>query len=68
VPTIEALRNMCRAAGFSEVRTIVGPPPPPPPPPPGRRLRLARRIGRLPPPPPPSAPSENYRAIVHAYV
>ena len=26
VPTIEALRNLCRAAGFSEVRTIVGPP------------------------------------------
>ena len=31
VPTIEALHNLCRAAGFSEVRTVVGPPPPPPP-------------------------------------
>ena len=68
VPTIEALHNMCRAAGFAQVRTIVGPPPPPPPEVPGRRLRLGRRIGRIPPPPPPSAPSANYRAIVHAYV
>ena len=68
VPTIEALHNMCRAAGFAQVRTVAGPPPPPPPEVPGRRLRLARRIGRIPPPPPPSAPSANYRAIVHAYV
>ena len=68
VPTIEALHNMCRAAGFAQVRTVAGPPPPPPPEVPGRRLRLARRIGRMPPPPPPSAPSANYRAIVHAYV
>jgi hypothetical protein len=29
VPTIEALHNLCRAAGFSTVRTVVGPPPPP---------------------------------------
>ena len=68
VPTIEALHNMCRAAGFAQVRTVAGPPQPPPPEVPGRRLRLARRIGRMPPPPPPSAPSVNYRAIVHAYV
>ncbi len=68
VPTIEALHNMCRAAGFAQVRTVAGPPPPPLPEVPGRRLRLARRIGRMPPPPPPSAPSANYRAIVHAYV
>ena len=26
VPTIAALHNLCRAAGFSEVRTIAGPP------------------------------------------
>ena len=25
VPTIEALHNLCRAAGFSDVRTVVGP-------------------------------------------
>jgi len=86
VPTIDALHNLCRAAGFSEVRTVVGPPPPPPPPAqalapaPGpvhatsdsARQRLARRIGGLrapapSPPPPPSAPSANYRAVVHAF-
>ena len=27
VPTIDALHNLCRAAGFSQVRTVVGPPP-----------------------------------------
>ena len=68
VATNEALHNLCRAAGFSHVRTVVGPPPPPPPPAVGRRRRLANRIGRIPPPPPPSAPSANYRAIVHAFV
>ena len=26
VPTIDALHNLCRAAGFSQVDTIVGPP------------------------------------------
>jgi hypothetical protein len=71
VPTIEALRNMCRAAGFSEVRTIVGPPAPSPEPAPGLRLRLrlrlGRRIGDI-PVPKPSAPSTNYRAVVHAFV
>ena len=67
VPTIEALRNLCRAAGFSEVRTIVGPPAPTPGPAPALRLRVARRIGDL-PVPPPSAPSTNYRAVVHAFV
>jgi tRNA (mo5U34)-methyltransferase len=67
VPTIEALRNMCRAAGFSEVRTIIGPPAAPPEPAPGVRLRLGRRIGEI-PVPPPSAPSTNYRAVVHAFV
>ncbi len=67
VPTIEALRNMCRAAGFSQVRTVVGPPAPPPGPAPGLRLRLGRRIGDI-PVPPPSAPSTNDRAVVHAFV
>ena len=51
VPTIEALRNMCRAAGFSEVRTVVGPPPRRRPSRhPGLRLRLGRRIGHIPVP------------------
>ncbi len=66
VPTIEALHNLCRAAGFSTVKTIVGPPPPPPESPPGLRLQLARRLGAL-PAPKPSAPSQNYRAVVHAF-
>ncbi len=65
VPTIDALHNLCRAAGFSEVRTIVGPPAPPPPEASPRR-RLERRIRRI--PPVTSAPNENYRAIVHAFV
>jgi tRNA (mo5U34)-methyltransferase len=67
VPTIDALHNLCRAAGFSGVHTVVGPPPPPPPTPADLRLRAARRIGRI-PVPKPSAPSANYRAVVHAFV
>ena len=67
VPTIEALHNLCRAAGFSSVTTVVGPPPAPPPTPPGRRLELARRFAKI-PVPAPSAPSQNYRAVIHAFV
>ena len=76
VPTIDALHNLCRAAGFSEVRTVVGPPPPPATVPAvatsdSARQRLARRIGGLPAPAPTaasaSAPSANYRAVVHAF-
>ena len=77
VPTIDALHNLCRAAGFSRVHTVVGPPAPPPPAPVdapsgGARQRLARRIGGRPvpapsPASPPSAPSANYRAVVHAF-
>jgi tRNA (mo5U34)-methyltransferase len=66
VPTIEALHNLCRAAGFSRVRTIVGPPAPPPEQPPGLRLQVARRLGGI-AAPKPSAPSQNYRAVVHAF-
>ncbi len=66
VPTIEALHNLCRAAGFSEVRIINGPPGPEPEPPAPLKERLGRRISGL-PARPPSAPSTNYRAVVHAY-
>jgi tRNA (mo5U34)-methyltransferase len=66
VPTIAALHNMCRAAGFSEIRTVVGPPPPPAETSPRLRVRLARRIaGEKPPGPPPF--TQNYRAVVHAF-
>ncbi len=68
VPTIEALRNLCRAAGFSSVRTVAGPPTPPAAPssPAQLRERLARAIDGS-SPPRLSAPSANYRAVVHAY-
>jgi tRNA (mo5U34)-methyltransferase len=70
--TIQALHNLCRAAGFSQVLTIAGPPEPPPEPEskPPLRVRVGRRLAGWQPPEPsaPSAPSANYRAIVHAYV
>jgi hypothetical protein len=65
VPTIEALHHLCRAAGFSEVRTIVGPPDPLPLVE-GSRAKLARLIQNE-PMEKPSAPSQNYRAVVHAF-
>lgn len=69
VPTMQALHNLCRVAGFSMVRTIAGPPEPPTEPEPKSPLhvRMGRRLAGW-TPPPPSAPSTNYRAIVHAYV
>ena len=67
VPTIEALRNLCRAAGFSEVRTVVGPPATD-----ARRRHPTCASGSLAasatPRAAPSAPSTNYRAVVHAFV
>jgi tRNA (mo5U34)-methyltransferase len=68
VPTIGAIHAMCTAAGFSSVRTVVGPPPAPAREPEPRRARLARQAGGLAPLGPPSAPSANYRALVHAFV
>jgi tRNA (mo5U34)-methyltransferase len=67
VPTIQALHNLCRAAGFSQVLTIAGPPEPEPEPKPPLNVRVGRRLAGW-KPPEPSAPSANYRAIVHAYV
>jgi tRNA (mo5U34)-methyltransferase len=67
VPTIQALHNLCRAAGFSQVLTIAGPPEPEPPPKAPLNVRVGRRLAGW-KPPEPSAPSANYRAIVHAYV
>ena len=73
-PTLEALSQMCRAAGFSRTETVVGPPAPSPPPPvPARRSDLLRRAVRdqLQPPAadagvPPPAPV-HYRAVLRAY-
>jgi tRNA (mo5U34)-methyltransferase len=66
VPTIEALHNLCRAAGFARIETIVGPPAAPPPTAPGLVQEVTRRARRT-PAPVPSAPSQNYRAVVHAF-
>jgi tRNA (mo5U34)-methyltransferase len=68
VPTIQALHNLCRAAGFREVRTVAGPPQSLPDTGGGSSLRekVGRRVGGL-PVPSPSAPSINYRAVVHAF-
>ncbi len=66
VPTISALHNMCRAAGFSSVRTVVGPPEARPAQTASLSERVGRRLAGL-PAPPASAPSTNYRAVVHAY-
>ena len=68
VPTIEALRNLCRAAGFSSVRTVAGPPDPPAAassPAQLQRAPLARAIDGS-PPPRHSAPSANSSRVVHS--
>jgi tRNA (mo5U34)-methyltransferase len=72
-PTLEALTQMCRAAGFSRTVTIVGPPASPPPPPQPGPSELVRRAvrGRLRgdgiPSPAPVPASGHYRALVHAF-
>jgi tRNA (mo5U34)-methyltransferase len=66
VPTIQALHNLCRAAGFSQVQTIVGPPPRPTNAGPTLRRKVGSRLGGI-PLPAPSATSVNYRAVVHAF-
>jgi tRNA (mo5U34)-methyltransferase len=82
-PTIEALHELCRAAGFSTVTTLIGPPSPPSaadvPQTAGQRSEIhrflrgvRRRAGYLVRPPqqsPPQAAEEptHYRALVHAF-
>ena len=72
VPSITAIHALCRAAGFGRVETVAGPPPPPPPVvptgPDGVRSRLANRLTPPVSVPEPSAPTSNYRAVVHAFV
>ncbi|HEX4433908.1 MAG TPA: DUF1698 domain-containing protein, partial [Acidimicrobiales bacterium] len=67
VPTIEALHNLCRAAGFSQVRTVIGPPAAPAAPTASLQVKIGRRLAGV-APAAPSAPTANYRAVVHASV
>ncbi len=66
VPTIAALHNLCRAAGFARIETIVGPPPRPVDEGPSALQKAVRRAAGA-GTPQPSAPSQNYRAVVHAF-
>jgi len=68
VPTIEALKAMCRAAGFSDVQTLAGPPEGPPIDTLSRSDRRRRRNDGFPPTDRLSAPTCTYRAVVHAFV
>ena len=70
VPNIGAIHSLCIAAGFSSVETVKGPPAPPEPAP--VDISLCQRIRQLRAPivpePPLSAPTQAYRAVVHAFV
>jgi hypothetical protein len=70
-PTIETIHELCRAAGFSRVDTVIGPPADPLSPLPGGIARLKRgvrrRMGHAPAGPALQVPpSGHYRALVHA--
>jgi len=67
VPSIGALESLCVAAGFSSVKIVAGPPSGVPEP---ITRALQRRIRglRSGAAPPPSAPTQAYRALVHAFV
>ena len=63
IPTIEALHQMARAAGFTRVETVVGPPEANAGP-----SRLRRVLGRVPPVVSTNHPHTTYyRAVVHAF-
>jgi len=72
-PTIDAIHELCRAAGFSKVTTVIGPPLAPPASPPASGLArldrgLRRRLGvRSQAAPPVTPPRKHFRALVHAY-
>jgi tRNA (mo5U34)-methyltransferase len=69
VPTLQALTDMCLAAGFTSVKTVKGYPlPKDPPSPEGHRAEIARKIGRIPRTDHLSAETQAYRAVVHAYI
>ena len=66
VPTIAALHNLCRAAGFSErAHRRRSPRTGSPAPRPRAQVRIGRRLAGV-APAAPSAPTANYRAVVHA--
>jgi tRNA (mo5U34)-methyltransferase len=65
IPTLTGLHSLCRAAGFSSVRTVLGPPSPVVSPEP-LRARLGRLLGGVERRDHLSAPSCRYRAVVHA--
>jgi tRNA (mo5U34)-methyltransferase len=67
VPTIVGLHELCRSAGFSSVRTIVGPPSGPATNVESRSEQVRRRIAGVPRSERTSPPSINYRAVVHAF-
>ncbi|MEI7860192.1 MAG: DUF1698 domain-containing protein [Acidimicrobiales bacterium] len=67
VPNMAGLHAMCRAAGFSSVKTVAGAPVPGPVQPEYLQTRLGRRIAKIPRTDHLSAPSIRYRAVVHAY-
>jgi tRNA (mo5U34)-methyltransferase len=65
-PTIEAVHELCLAAGFSDVKTVTGPPAPPPPAPLSTAARVRRAIRGPQAQPPGPTESTHYRAVVHA--
>jgi tRNA (mo5U34)-methyltransferase len=65
-PTIEALHELCRAAGFTYVRTITGPPPAPAPPTLSTTQRVWQAARRRPVEPAAAGGPTHYRAVVHA--
>ena len=67
VPTETALHSLCRAAGFSSVKTILGPPATPVAGNASARTRLLRRLGLRDASVDTSAPTTFYRLMVHAY-
>ena len=57
MPTVQAIKDLCWAAGFSRAEVVQGPPDRP-----AADFMSGLRHG------PPSAPTTSCRAIVHAYI
>jgi tRNA (mo5U34)-methyltransferase len=67
-PNMTGLHALCHAAGFSSVRTVVGPPEPSAAGPESQRARIGRRIGGFERRDHLAAQMGHYRAVVHATV